>query len=136
MYPFPEYPGFPQGEGQSTTENKAASCRKEECVPSWDAFQERLFRYEVVPEKFSGILGNLPGIIEDFQVIKLRTRTQAAVLYVAFPCLFFFSRESRSPPGWCFSLDNWLILPENKGKSALHGQHREPSPTVSSHTIP
>ena len=35
-----------------------------------------------------------------------------------------------APSGGCFPLGNWLFLPENKGKSALHGQLREQSPAL------
>ncbi len=44
--------------------------------------------------------------------------TQGTVLCVSFPWLFFCSREGRSPPGWCFPLGNWLILPENSASRA------------------
>ena len=44
--------------------------------------------------------------------------------------VFLFLGGWKPPPGWCLSLDNWLIVPENKGKSALHGQRRELSPVL------
>ena len=62
--------------------------------------------------------------------IPLISLTQGTVLCVSFPWLFFCSREGRSPPGLCFPPENRLIMPENKGKTALHGQHKEPSPTT------
>ena len=47
--------------------------------------------------------------------------TQGTVLCVVFHSLFFSVREGRSHPGWCFSLDNWLILPETRGNQHFTG---------------
>ena len=49
---------------------------------------------------------------------------------------FFFVREGWSPPGCWFLLENRWILPEIKAKSALHRQHREPSPVFPVPCVP